>query len=110
MWRNVVRRHDIAVEYLGTPAGDGTHGELGLPWDAQLTDDKHVERRPQISGYLIANGYTTAREGKHHDIVVVFVVCELPGQKLTRLAAIVKSLQSVHELMRSGPTACNART
>jgi hypothetical protein len=96
MWRNVVRAHDIAVEDLGPGSGNRAHRQLGVPWDAKLADQENIERRLQFARDFVRNRHPTTWERQHDDVSAVLILCETPGEKLPSLAAIVKSLHSVH--------------
>ena len=96
MRRNVVRRYDIAIKYFCAWAGDCTHGQFGVPGDAQLSDDIHIEWDLQFARNLITHGNSAARQGENDDIVPIFVVGEAARNKLTSLAAIVESLRVIH--------------
>jgi hypothetical protein len=96
MTGNVVRGDDIAVEHFRAPAGDCTHGELGLPGHSEFTDDEHIERRLQSPRDFEGNRHTSARQRKDDHIFAVLILCELPSQQLARLTAIPKPVPLAH--------------
>jgi hypothetical protein len=57
---------------LGTAAvDDGAERELGLHGRADFAHEHEVERRIEGSGDLCCHRHTTARQGKHHRILVL---------------------------------------
>jgi hypothetical protein len=60
--------HNPSVHHPGAVAGDGAHGQLLPPGDAQFADRQHVQGCSERPGHLEADRDATARQGQHHHL------------------------------------------
>jgi hypothetical protein len=74
-------------------AGDGPHGQLLTPWDAQLTDRQHIQERPQRPRHLEADRDATPRQGQHHHVGRARILGQPIGKHPTRLGPILEYRQ-----------------
>ena len=76
-----------AADHLGVqdphPAGgDGSHGQLFLARDAQLSHQEDVQRSIDRPGDLVGNGHAASRQGQHQGIIAVGILLQEGCQRL----------------------------
>jgi hypothetical protein len=70
----------LVIEDARAAGGDRTHCELFVTGDAELADDKDIERRIERAGDFIGDGHAAARQRQHHHIGAVGVSGQLLRQ------------------------------
>lgn len=81
-------QHDVVVEDHHVTRCDCTHRQLLVAGNAQLADDKHVERSPQGTCHLVGNRDTPARQPQHHDVIAVCVVPQRGCETATGIVSV----------------------
>jgi len=89
-WRNIFLADQSFVEDTDVSAGDGPHGEFGLPGNAQFTHHHHIERRRQRARHFKSDGDAAPRERQHDGILRQRASGEFRAQHPARLGAIMK--------------------
>jgi hypothetical protein len=56
--------------------------------EAQLSDQEHIERRPECSGYFVPDRYTPAGQCQHDDITAAFEPVEVRRKRSTGISSI----------------------
>ena len=102
-WRNMHDRrfdaevlNDIVVQHFHASRRDGAHGELGVPGDSQLSDDKDVQRYAKVHRHLMRHGDAAPRQRQHEDLRSICVLGETGG----KLTPGINTVQEAHERMR----------
>ena len=70
--------------------GDGAESELGLPGDAQLADQEHVQGRAEKVGHDARHGHAASRKAQNHQVWPPFVFNERLGQQPAGFFAVAE--------------------
>ena len=100
---NSVQTDNLGVEHLYPAACNCTHGQLPMPREAQLTNEKHVERCAQVPRDLKGHGDAAARQ-REHDRVHLACVLEQPSKMPAGGRSVAEDADLVG--FEAGATAC----
>jgi hypothetical protein len=56
------------VQHFHPSGRDGAHGDLLMPWYAELPHDANIERRSEEARHLERHGYSSPRQSEHHEV------------------------------------------
>ena len=79
---------EVLAEDAHVAAGNRTHRQLGMAWDAELPNHKHVQGSLKVACDLKRDRNASARQRQHHDIGPVSVSAEAAGQLTSRVGPI----------------------
>jgi hypothetical protein len=88
--RNAQILDDLIVQDPQAAGRNRTHGQLFVPGDAKLADDKDVQRRVKRLGHFKRDRHAAARQRQYDHIRAIGVSGELCGQQPPRFAAITE--------------------
>jgi hypothetical protein len=95
------------VQHLDATSSDGSHCEFGVAGDAELANQKDVQREPETPGDLGRNRNTAARQSQDDDVRSACILSQSGGQLFAGIRSILEPHH--HHVRRPRSTAYGKR-
>src|SRR6202171_4539897 len=80
----------MIVEHAHAACCNRAHRQLFIAGDAELADDKNIQRCTERAGHFVPDGYAAARRRRHKHVRSIGIGCEFFSEPPARFAAIAK--------------------
>ena len=82
---------EVFAQHAHAAARDGAHRQFRMTRNAELADEKHVERRMQSFRDLESDRHPTPRQREHDDVMAIRVLRQRVGELPSRFDPIFET-------------------